>query len=89
MGDAAYDELAVRCEAHLDTVRRARSAGARTLLPLLVHPATLEADAVGGRRPRVPRRQGAVAEAAPGANQPAHPVPPGKGAKGAKGSSSA
>ena len=85
MGTEAYRVLAVRCEAHLDTVRRARSAGARTLLPLLVHPATLDADALGGRRPRVPRRRGAVAEGVPGANEPAHPVPPTKGARGAKG----
>ncbi|MCH8613890.1 hypothetical protein [Arsenicicoccus dermatophilus] len=43
MGDLAYDELVIRCEAHLATVRAARSTGARTLLPLLVHPATLAA----------------------------------------------
>jgi hypothetical protein len=41
MGAAAYDELVVRCEAHLSTVKAARSRGARPLLPLLVHPATL------------------------------------------------
>ena len=43
MGGAAYAELVLRCEAHLDTVKRARSAGARQLIPLLVHPATGEA----------------------------------------------
>jgi len=46
MGPAAYDELVVRCEAHLVAVRSARTArsrGARRLLPLLVHPATLAA----------------------------------------------
>lgn len=44
MGNDAYDELALRCEAHLLTVKAARSSGARTLLPLLVHPATLLAE---------------------------------------------
>jgi hypothetical protein len=43
MGPAAYDELCVRCEAHLVAARAARSVGARRLLPLLVHPATLAA----------------------------------------------
>jgi len=41
MGDLAYEELVVRCEAHLATVKAARALGSRTLLPLLVHPATL------------------------------------------------
>ena len=49
MGAAAYDELAVRCEAHLVAVRAARGNGSRTMLPLLVHPATLAADADRGR----------------------------------------
>ncbi|HET7475497.1 MAG TPA: hypothetical protein VFJ97_05675 [Dermatophilaceae bacterium] len=47
MGKAAYDELVLRCEAHLAAVRAARATGAgatRTLLPLLVHPATLAAE---------------------------------------------
>mgnify|MGYP001226988341 FL=1 len=52
MGEAAYAALVLRCEAHLDTVKRARSAGARQLIPLLVHPATVEAGTVGGRRTR-------------------------------------
>jgi hypothetical protein len=43
MGNAAYEELVVRCEAHLATVKAARALGSRTLLPLLVHPATLQA----------------------------------------------
>jgi len=43
MGSAAYDELVVRCDAHLVAVQAARSSGARSLLPLLVHPATLAA----------------------------------------------
>ncbi len=43
MGDAAYAELADRCDAHLEQVRMARESGNRKLLPLLVHPATLAA----------------------------------------------
>ncbi len=46
MGDAGYTELARRCEAHLATVASARrSPSGRRLLPLLVHPATLAAQA--------------------------------------------
>jgi hypothetical protein len=52
MGEAAYDELLLRCEAHLETVRRARSTGGRALIPLLVHPATVAAGTVGGGRRR-------------------------------------
>ena len=44
LGKAGYDELVVRCEAHLAGVKAARAKGARTLLPLLVHPATLAAE---------------------------------------------
>ncbi len=57
MGDAAYEELARVCEAHLELVAAARagerSAGAdgRRLLPLLVHPATLAAQEAS-ERPR-------------------------------------
>ncbi|AKT52656.1 hypothetical protein [Arsenicicoccus sp. oral taxon 190] len=47
MGDAAYDELVIRCEAQLAAVKAARASGARKLLPLLVHPATLEAQGEG------------------------------------------
>ena len=51
MGQAGYDELATRCEAHLALVAAATttkggsrpSPAGRTLLPLLVHPATLAA----------------------------------------------
>ncbi len=43
MGSAAYEELVLRAEAHLASVRAVRARGARKLLPLLVHPATLEA----------------------------------------------
>ena len=43
MGDAAYTELAQHCAAHLELVAAARKNGARRLLPLLVHPATLAA----------------------------------------------
>lgn len=53
MGQPAYDELVKRCEAHLLNVRLVRSRGARTLLPLLIHPATIEAKAT--QRP--PRRR--------------------------------
>jgi hypothetical protein len=53
MGKAAYDELVVRCEAHLSTVKAVRARGARPLLPLLVHPATLAAqEAVRARAGR-------------------------------------
>ena len=50
MGDAAYDELAERCEAHLARSRRPAAAAARTLLPLLVHPATLAAQEAAAAR---------------------------------------
>ena len=51
MGEAGYAELAHRCEAHLELVAAATSSTqgtrpspeGRSLLPLLVHPATLEA----------------------------------------------
>lgn len=77
MGQAAYDELVLRCEAHLAMVRHARSAGARQLIPLLVHPATVEAGTIGGRRTRVPRVTGATAlPAPPGSSEPAHPAGP-------------
>ena len=45
MGEAAYAELEVRCEAHLATVKAVRASGSRKLLPLMVHPATLAARA--------------------------------------------
>ena len=50
MGEEAYDVLVLRCEAHLLNVKLVRSRGARTLLPLLIHPAT-----VAARTPRSPR----------------------------------
>ncbi|MGL4745980.1 MAG: hypothetical protein ACRCXL_16545 [Dermatophilaceae bacterium] len=50
IGQAAYDVLALRCEAHLDLARRARSTGGRALIPLLMHPATIDAGTVGGSR---------------------------------------
>ena len=50
MGDAAYDELATHCVAHLAVVKAARSNGGRALLPLLVHPATLAAEAAADSR---------------------------------------
>jgi hypothetical protein len=49
MGDAAYDELAKHCVAHLAVVKAARSNGGRTLLPLLVHPATLAAEVMAAQ----------------------------------------
>ncbi|CCH77134.1 conserved hypothetical protein [Nostocoides japonicum T1-X7] len=55
MGEAAYAELVVRCEAHLTAVKAARRNGSRKLLPLLVHPATLESGGPG--RSRAPRRR--------------------------------
>ncbi len=82
MGEAGYAALVVRCEAHLDTVKRTRSAGARQLIPLLVHPATVEAGTVGGRRTRVPRKR--VAPPVAGANEPAHPVGGTSSAKAAR-----
>lgn len=45
MGQAAYEELVIRAEAHLAAARAAVARGAHKLLPLLVHPATLEARA--------------------------------------------
>lgn len=52
MGEAAYAVLEVRCEAHLAMVRSIRSVRGRALLPLFVHPATVEAGTIGGRRAR-------------------------------------
>ena len=46
MGANAYEQLVVRCEAHLRSVTAARRIGNRKLLPLLVHPATLAAQDV-------------------------------------------
>ena len=44
MGEAAYDQLVVRCTAYLRSVNSARRGSGRELLPLLVHPATLMAE---------------------------------------------
>ena len=44
MGQEAYDELVLRCEAHLAAVKARRTPASRRLLPLFVHPATVEAD---------------------------------------------
>ncbi len=55
MGEEAYAELVLRCEAHLTAVKAARRNGSRMLLPLLVHPATLESGRPG--RSRAPRRR--------------------------------
>ncbi len=43
IGEAAYAELVLRAEAHLAVVKAARARGARTLIPLMVHPSTLAA----------------------------------------------
>lgn len=45
MGDAAYEELVLHCEAHLKLVKAAKATGAKRLLPLVVHPATVAARA--------------------------------------------
>jgi hypothetical protein len=50
MGDAAYDELAKHCVAHMAVVKAARSNGGRALLPLLVHPATLAAEDIAAAK---------------------------------------
>ena len=64
MGDAAYAELVRHCEAHLTLVAAARAQGdrgARRLLPLLVHPATLAAEqAAQNAARRRERRAGRV-----------------------------
>ena len=52
MGEEAYDELVVRCTAYLRSVKAAHRGSGRAMLPLLVHPATLEAEAT----PRAKRR---------------------------------
>jgi hypothetical protein len=60
MGAEAYAVLVLHCEAHLTVARRARSVGARAMITLFAHPATVEAGTVGGRpAPRRPRRTGA------------------------------
>ena len=43
IGEPGYEQLVLRCEAHLRAVTAARRIGNRKLLPLLVHPATLAA----------------------------------------------
>ena len=45
MGEAAYDQLVVRCTAYLRSVNAAHRGAGRAMLPLLVHPATLLAQA--------------------------------------------
>ncbi|NYJ73495.1 hypothetical protein [Allobranchiibius huperziae] len=50
MGDAAYDVLVTHCEAHLALAKAARRPGNRTLLPLLIHPATLDAQKQNRKR---------------------------------------
>ena len=50
-GEAAYAELEVRCQAHLNSIRTSRSVEARKLLPLMVHPATVAATPIGELTP--------------------------------------
>lgn len=54
MGQAAYEELAVRCDAHLRLVRPSSEAG-RALRRLYLHPATAEAAAAPTRKPATTR----------------------------------
>ncbi|MBP6997140.1 MAG: hypothetical protein KBB39_13460 [Phycicoccus sp.] len=56
MGEEAYAVLEVRCETHLRMARQLRQPQGRALLPLLIHPATVEAGTVGGRRTPAPSR---------------------------------
>jgi len=50
MGQEGYDDLVLRCEAHLLNVRLVRSRGARHLLPMLIHPATVQANEKRARK---------------------------------------
>jgi len=50
MGQAAYAELVLRCEAHLAAAKAAQARGARTLLPLMIHPATVAAREAAGAK---------------------------------------
>lgn len=58
MGEEAYAELVLRAEAHLTAVKAARAPAQRALLPLLVHPATLAAQADRPAPPPPPRTAG-------------------------------
>lgn len=50
MGPAAYAELEIRCQAHLASLRIFRSLESKKLLPLFVHPATVQARTIGGKK---------------------------------------
>ncbi len=50
MGEGAYAELEIRCQAHLTSVRTFRSVEAKKLLPLMIHPATVTARTIGGKK---------------------------------------
>lgn len=67
MGAAAYAELEARCAAYLRTVQAARATG-RNLLPLYVHPATLEATAAAQEQARREQRRAAAARRRAAAN---------------------
>ncbi|HET8599161.1 MAG TPA: hypothetical protein VFL99_02465 [Segeticoccus sp.] len=73
MGKSAYDVLVAHCELHLLAVRAAREAGGRTMLPLLVHPGTRQA-----QREHRKARRSAAEPATPTAN------PSGKASAGGK-----
>ena len=64
MGEGAYDELAVRCTAYLRSVKTAHRGSGRAMLPLLVHPATLENDEKRRRSVVVSAKRPADAEGA-------------------------
>lgn len=49
LGPTAHELLEVRCDAHLASLDALDSPAGRPLLPLFVHPATVEAGTVGGR----------------------------------------
>jgi hypothetical protein len=52
MGEPAYLELVLRCEAHLAAVKALRTPASRRLLPLFVHPATVAAGTPALRKGR-------------------------------------
>jgi hypothetical protein len=84
MGEPAYAQLVLRCEAHLRAVTAARRIGNRKLLPLLVHPATLAAqDVQAAERPSAARvtKSAAKPAAKPVPKPAAKPAPKVKGKK--------
>ena len=49
MGESAYAQCEVHCEARMASVKALRKTGPGKLLPLMVHPATLAAQARPGQ----------------------------------------